>query len=76
MEPYASLAWKCLRQSEHTRSSVNLAALMAPEDRTRAHLQDLYLRRKQRLTNCLSKVRQGILHKNDVKKTRSKPECV
>ena len=62
MEPYASLAWKCSRQSEHARSSVNLAALMAPEDRTSAHLQrmeDSYLRRMWRLTNTLAKVRSG-----------------
>jgi len=79
MEPYASLAWKCSRQSEHARSSVNLAALMAPEDRTSAHLQrleDSYLRRMWRLANTLAKVRQGILQKKMLIKRRSKPECV
>ena len=79
MEPYASLAWKCSRKSEHVRSAVNMAAMMAPEDRTSAHLQrmeDAYLRRMWRLTNTLAKVRQGILHQKDVKKRGSKPECV
>ena len=76
MEPYASLAWKCSRQSEHARSSVNLAALMAPEDRASAHLQDSHLRRMWRLTNTLAKVGRGILQKKDVRKRRAKPLCV
>jgi len=74
MEPYASLTWKCSRQSEHARSSVNFAAPMAPEDRMSPHLQDSYLRCMWRLTNTLAKVGQGILQKKDVKKRRSKPE--
>ena len=73
MEPYASVAWKCWRQSEHARSSVKLAALMAPEDRMSAHLQDSDLLRMWSLTNTLAKVRQGILQKKDVKKRRTKP---
>jgi hypothetical protein len=76
MEPYASLAWKCSRQSEHARSPVNLAALMAPEDRTCVHLQDSYLRRMWRLANRLAKVRERILQKKDVRKIRAKPLCV
>jgi len=75
-EPYASLAWKCSRQPEHACSSVNLAALMAPEDRASAHLQDSHLRRMWRLTNTLAKVRQGNVHKKDVRKRRAKPLCV
>jgi len=57
----------------------NLAALMALEDRQAAHLQgleDSCLRRMWRLINAFGKVRQGILQNKNIKKVRSKPECV
>jgi len=39
-------------------------------------MEDSNLRRLWRLTNTFAKVRQGVLHKKDVKKMRSKPEYV
>jgi hypothetical protein len=78
-EPYENLAWRYGRKCEAVRSSENLAALMAPEDKHSAHLQrleDSCLRRMWRLINAFGKVRQGILQKKDVKKIRSKPECI
>ena len=79
MEPYESAAWQYGRKCERVQSSENLAALMAPDDHQSAHLQrleDSCLRRMWRLINAFGKVRQGILQKKDVKKIRTKPECV
>jgi hypothetical protein len=78
-EPYETAAWQYGRKCERVRSMENLAALMAPEDKHSAHLQrleDSYLRRMWRLINAFGKVRQGVLQKKDVKKIRSKPECI
>jgi hypothetical protein len=79
MEGYETLAWQYSRKSERVQSSENLAALMAPEDKQSAHLQrmeDSYLRRMWRLINAFGKVRQGVLEKKDVRKTRAKPVSV
>jgi hypothetical protein len=79
MDPYESAAWKYGRKSERVQSTENLAALMAPENQQAAHLQrleDSCMRRMWRLINAFGKVRQGMLQKKDVKKVRSKPECV
>ena len=75
MEPYETLAWQYARKSERVQSSENPAALMAPDDKQSAHLQrleDSYLRRMWRLFNAFGKVRQGVLQKKDVRKTRPK----
>jgi hypothetical protein len=79
MDPYVSAAWQYGSKCERVRSTENMAALMAPEDKQAALLQrmeDSYLRRMWRLINAFGKVRQGILQKKDVRKIRSKPECV
>ena len=38
--------------------------------------QDSFFRRMCRLINAFGKVRQGIMQKKDVRKVRSKQECV
>lgn len=79
METYETLAWQYTRRSQRVQSSANLAALMAPEDQNSVHLQrlqDSCLQRMWRLINAFGKVRQGILQKKEIKKIRTKPECV
>ena len=79
MEPYENLAWQYGRRCEKVKSPENLAAMMATDDPRGVLLQkieDSHLRRLWRLTNTFAKVRQGVLHKKDVKSDRAKPECV
>ncbi len=79
MEPYENLGWQYGRRCEKVKSPENLAAMMATDDPRGVLLQkmeDSHLRRLWRLTNTLAKVRQGVLHKKDVKSDRPKPECV
>jgi len=79
MEPYENLAWQYGRRCEKVKSPENLAAMMATDDPRGVLLQrteDSQLRRLWRLTNTFAKVRQGALHKKDVKDDQSKPECV
>jgi hypothetical protein len=79
METYENLAWRFSRQFEKVHSPENLAALMAPGAEASMHLQrieDSELRRMWRLINAFEKVRQGVLRKKEIKKTRSKPLCV
>jgi hypothetical protein len=79
MDPYMSLGFQYAHRAERVQSAENLAALMAPEDEKSVHLQrleDSNLRRLWRLINAFGKVRQGALEKKDVKKIRSKPECI
>jgi hypothetical protein len=79
MDPLMSVAFQFGDKSERVRSPENLAALMAPQDHQSAHLQSLEdscLHRMWRLINAFGKVRQGILQKKDVRKVRSKQECV
>jgi predicted HAD superfamily Cof-like phosphohydrolase len=79
MDPLMSLGFQYGNKFERVRSPENLAALMAPQDQQSAHLQrleDSCLRRMWRLINAFGKVRQGIMQKKDVRKVRSKQECV
>jgi len=79
MDPYENLAWQYSRRYEKVKSPENLAAMMATDDPRGALLQkieDSHLRRLWRLTNTFAKVRQGVLHKKDVKSDQPKPECV
>jgi cell division protein FtsB len=79
MDPLEKLAWRYSRRYEKVNSPESLAAMMATDDPRGVLLQkmeDSHLRRLWRLTNTLAKVRQGALHKKDVKNDRTKPECV
>jgi hypothetical protein len=80
MEPYVSASWQYGRKCERVRSPENMAALMAPEENQQsAHLQrleDSCLTRMWRLINAFGKVREGILREKEIKRVRSKPECV
>ena len=68
-----------VRTLEQIKSPENIAALMAPKDENAMLMQrveDSSLRRMWRLINAFRKVRQGILQNKNIKKVRSKPECV
>jgi hypothetical protein len=78
MDPLQNVAMHFAVRCQQVQSPENRAALMAMDDEKGAPLQrmeDSQLRRLWRLTNCLAKVRQGVLQKKDVKNDRTNPEC-